>query len=376
MPEVFNWQLGRKMPYQYPETRPQKQFALIMDPNKCIACQTCTVNCKQTWTWGKGQEYMLWNNVETKPYGFFPTGWDVRILDRLGEGGWENGVYKGKTIFEAAPKGERLEGWFPQDEDWAHPNIGEDEPAGRAEVGTYVPQTPHDMWMFYLPRICNHCTYPACVAACSRNSIYKRPEDGIVLIDQSRCRGYRECVRGCPYKKPMFNNNTRVSEKCVGCYPFLENGYQNQCVSACIGRIRLMGYVSQPESVNEFNPVDFLIKIRKLALPLYPQFGTEPNVYYLPPIHVPGSYLLQMFGPGAIEAVKTYRNIPNDEQLLGALLLFGTTNRQIHRFKVENGRAYGYDDKGVEIVSVPLREPTYVRAFHDEKFGVYRHNIT
>jgi glyoxylase-like metal-dependent hydrolase (beta-lactamase superfamily II) len=41
----------------------------------------------------------------------------------------------------------------------------------------------HNTWFFYLARICNHCTYPACLAACPRQAIYKRPEDGIVLID-------------------------------------------------------------------------------------------------------------------------------------------------------------------------------------------------
>ncbi|HYG58184.1 MAG TPA: dehydrogenase, partial [Symbiobacteriaceae bacterium] len=139
MEQVFNWQLGRKMDYFYPEARPKKQFTMIIDPNKCIACQTCTVNCKQSWTWGKGQEYMLWNNVETKPYGFWPTGWDVRVLEKLGTGGWENGVYQGKTIFEAAPTGERVAGWLPDREHWAYPNLGEDEPAGSVEQGTYIP---------------------------------------------------------------------------------------------------------------------------------------------------------------------------------------------------------------------------------------------
>lgn len=376
MEQVFNWQLGRKMDYLYPEVRPKKQFTMIIDPNKCIACQTCTVNCKQTWTWGKGQEYMLWNNVETKPYGFWPTGWDVRVLEKLGTGGWEGGVYKGKTIFEAAPAGERVAGWLPDREHWAYPNLGEDEPVGAVEQGTYIPNGPHDRWMFYLPRICNHCTYPACLSACSRNSIYKRPEDGIVLTDQSRCRGYRECVRACPYKKVMFNNSTGVSEKCIGCYPALENGFQNQCVTACIGRIRLSGWNYGPETVDEHSPIDFLVKVRKIALPLYPQFGTEPNVFYMPPIHVPEPYLIQMFGAGAPAAIKTYRNIPNDETLLGLLMLFGTTDRIIHRFKVENGKAYGYDEKGVELVSVPVREPSYIRPFYDGKLDVYRHNIT
>ena len=78
MARVNNWQLGREMAYWYPENRPQKQFAAVFDVNKCIACQTCTLACKTTWTSGKGQEYMLFNNVESKPYGSYPLAWTRR----------------------------------------------------------------------------------------------------------------------------------------------------------------------------------------------------------------------------------------------------------------------------------------------------------
>jgi nitrate reductase beta subunit len=84
MARVHNWQIGRDMSYWYPENRPQKQFAAVFDINKCIACQTCTLACKTTWTSGKGQEYMLWNNVESKPYGFYPLSWDLKLLQMLG----------------------------------------------------------------------------------------------------------------------------------------------------------------------------------------------------------------------------------------------------------------------------------------------------
>ncbi len=376
MPDVFNWQIGRNMAYEYEANRPQRQVAWVFDTNKCIACQTCTISCKQTWTWGQGQEYMLWNNVETKPYGFFPTGWDVRLLQMLGPGGWKDGIYQGKTVFESATSDERVKGWQPESEHWAYPNVGEDEPAGATDRGTYVPSIPHDVWFFYLARICNHCTYPACLAACPRQAIYKRPEDGIVLVDQARCRGYQECVTACPYKKVMFNNVSGTSEKCIGCYPKIEQGEQTQCVTSCIGRIRFAGFISPPGKVDEKNPIDYLVKVRKVALPLYPQSGTEPNVYYIPPIHAPLPFLRQMFGDGVDAAIETYKKTKDDPSLLGLQMLMGATPKIIHQFKVEKETAYGYDADGKELVNVPLREPTFIRKYFDDANNVYLHNIT
>src|SRR2546428_12250192 len=72
MPEVYNWQLGRKMLYPYEERHPKWQFAFVFNINRCIACQTCSMADKSTWLFSKGQEDMWWNNVETKPYGGDP----------------------------------------------------------------------------------------------------------------------------------------------------------------------------------------------------------------------------------------------------------------------------------------------------------------
>ena len=80
------------------------------------------------------------------------------------------------------------------------------------------------MAFFYLPRICNHCLNPACVASCPSGAIYKRGEDGVVLINQEVCRAWRMCVTACPYKKTYYNWNTGKSEKCILCYPRIEAG--------------------------------------------------------------------------------------------------------------------------------------------------------
>ncbi len=393
MSTVKNWQLGRDMEYPYDEARPQRQIAYIFDTNKCIECQTCTIACKTTWTSGKGQEHIFYNNVETKPYGFYPHGWDVNLLDKLGPGEWtsspdqvvnaandpnagKNYVYKGKTIFEAGKEvGERALGYAPEEEDYASPNLGEDVCAGSVEQGAFF-QNIHNVWMYYLARICNHCTYPGCLSACPRKAIYKRPEDGIVLIDQSRCRGYRECVKACPYKKVFYNSVTRVSEKCIGCYPLIEKGEQPQCVKTCIGKIRLQGFISKPGEERADNPIDYLVRIKKIALPLYAQYGTEPNVYYIPPVHVPIDFTQQMFGPGVQAAMNTYRSAPTDKTLLSALLMFGNTPRIVHSFKNEGDFAIGYEADGKEAVRVPLDEPFFKRDFFDKTRKVFRLNVT
>ncbi len=378
MPKVFNWHINREMEYAYSAAPPAKQFAAVFDINKCIACQTCSMICKNAWTSGRGQEYMWWNNVETKPYGGFPQAWDMRVLSLLGPQSWDGDSYTGKTLFEAALEGNtgrRAVGWLPEDEDWANPNIGEDESFGRIDGGTFF-TLPHPVWSFYLQRICNHCTYPACLAACPRQAIYKRSEDGIVLLDQERCRGYRECVRACPFKKVLYNIATRVSEKCIGCFPRVEQGLQPLCTAGCIGRIRINGWIHSPQEADRENPVDFLVHDRKVALPLYPQFGLQNNIYYVPPIHVPPAYLQQMFGPRLEKAIETYRRAKDDPEMLGVFVLMGATDRWMEKFRVRGDEAIGYDAKGDEIVRVPLKEPVFIRPNFDNSRSVYRHNIT
>ena len=411
MASVYNWQLGRGMSYPHQEAHSQLQFAFVFNINRCIACQTCTMACKSTWTFAKGQEYMWWNNVESKPYGGYPNNWDVKLLAMLeaedpdGQA-WRNGKFRGKTIFEAAEnhssgdRSMRALGYIPTDEEWQSPNIHEETATGKIREkdkwGHSAELPEHQVWFFYLQRLCNHCTYPACLAACPRNAIYKRPEDGIVLIDQERCRGYRKCVEACPYKKPMYNSTTRVSEKCIACYPRIEGKdatlspdstpIETRCMTACVGKIRLQGLIKKTAdgewAKDPENPIHFLVRERRIALPLYPQFGTEPNGFYIPPRWVPRSYLTQMFGPGVNNAIEQYSS--PDRELLAVLQLFRTTQRVIFKFKIEKGKkvaeientlpsgkkvmqeifndtVIGYDNIGEELVRITVEEPTFER---------------
>lgn len=402
MANVYNWHLGREMSYPYQNGTGGWQFAAVFNTNRCIACQTCTFACKSTWTFSPGQELMWWNNVETKPYGGYPHNWDVKLLDMLEQanpGGqvWNAsakgsdapyGRFEGKTIFEAADgMTQRALGYLPTEEEWKGPNNGEDVATGWSSNGAELPA--HSGWFFYLQRICNHCTYPACLAACPRQAIYKREEDGIVLIDQERCRGYRKCVEACPYKKAMYRPTTRTSEKCIACFPRVEGSdpltggepMETRCMATCVGKIRLQGLVRVDDTgrwvEDRQNPLYFLVHVEKVALPLYPQFGTQPNVYYIPPRWVPRPYLRQMFGPGVDEAIERYTN-PSRE-LLAVLQLFRATQKIIFSYAIEpgpkvgevringklreiyNDTVIGYGRNGNEVVRVTVEEPVYER---------------
>jgi ethylbenzene hydroxylase subunit beta/complex iron-sulfur molybdoenzyme family reductase subunit beta len=153
------------------------------------------------------------------------------------------------------------------------------------------------------------------MAACPRNAIVKRPEDGIVLIDEDRCRGYRFCMEACPYKKIYFNHVTKVAQKCIFCFPRIEAQVSNACARQCPGRIRFVGYRDDPNA-----PIYKLVEKWKVAIPLHPDFGTEPNVFYVPPLapprfdengeideskpRIPDEYLVSLFGPVVLETLE------------------------------------------------------------------------
>lgn len=353
----------------------RSQIAMVFHLDKCIGCHTCSIACKNIWTDRKGAEYMWWNNVETKPGTGYPTKWENQDIYK---GGWEkngdsvslkgSGKLKGlKNIFHN-PHMPVLDDYY---EPWTYkyqdlitsPEI-QDQPTARPVsliTGKLMDVKSGPNWdddlsgspdyarqdvnldkltegekeamfqlermtLHYLPRICNHCLNPACVASCPSGALYKRGEDGVVLINQERCRAWRMCVTACPYKKSYYNWHTGKSEKCVLCYPRLESGQAPACFHSCVGRIRYLGVLlydadrieeiaSAKESelvdkqrsiyLNPFNeeviamarengiadstitaaqksPVYKFVKEWELALPLHPEFRTLPNLFYVP----------------------------------------------------------------------------------------------
>lgn len=367
----------------------RSQISMVFHLDKCIGCHTCSVACKNIWTDRKGTEYMWWNNVETKPGTGYPTQWEDQEKYK---GGWENrgsglpliGSKEGANGLRLKLQN-RLQAlgnifanpYMPSMDDYYEPWTytytdlftappGDDQPTARPisridgkpmeiEAGpnwdddlggsqVYAANDPllqdlseterqqffsiDRLFYFYVPRICNHCLNPACVAACPSGAIYKRGEDGIVLINQDKCRGWRMCVSACPYKKTYYNWSTGKSEKCILCYPRLETGQAPACFHSCVGRIRYLGVLlydadrieeackvpdgelvqaqrnilldpSDPKvmaaartsgipdgviTAAQRSPVYQYVKEWGLALPLHPQFRTLPMLFYVPPL--------------------------------------------------------------------------------------------
>ena len=355
--------------------RIKAQYAMVLNLDKCIGCHTCSIPCKNVWTNRPGAEYMWFNNVECKPGIGYPKKWENQEIHN---GGWQRQgntlklkaggrVHKGLNIFHnpdlptidayyepwsydydklvSSPRrrhqpsirpksqltGEHLKlRWGPNwEDDLAGASVTAPGDVNFKNLDHAIYLQFRKVFMFYLPRLCEHCLNPACVASCPSGALYKRDEDGIVLVDQERCRGWRYCVSGCPYKKVYFNWKTGRAEKCLFCYPRIESGLTTLCAHSCVGRIRYVGVVlydadrileaaAVPSDENIFpahrdivldphdpetqkaaaaagiapnmmdaailSPIYKLIKTWNLALPLHPEYRTLPMVWYIPPL--------------------------------------------------------------------------------------------
>lgn len=355
------------------------QIAMVINLDKCIGCHTCSVTCKNTWTNRSGAEYMWFNNVETKPGAGYPDQWEDQ---KRYKGGWHlkqgqltlrsgfrrQGLSLAKIFYN--PNFPTIDNYY---EPWTYdyqkllksparkhmptarpqslltgeyieklkkgPNW-DDDLAGGPQVGRRDPNLQELLekevclefekaFMLYLPRLCEHCLNPGCVASCPSGAIYKRDEDGIVLVDQEKCRGWRYCTSGCPYKKVYYNWKTYKAEKCIFCYPRVEEGMPTVCSETCSGRVRYMGVLlydadrvqqaaSEPDEralydaqlglfldphdskiieqarhdgihedwleAAQRSPVYKLTVQYGLALPLHPEYRTLPMVWYIPPL--------------------------------------------------------------------------------------------
>ncbi len=298
------------------------QVAMVFDLNKCMGCQTCSIACKVLWTGEQGEEHQWWMTTNTQPGLGTPKGWEDMgggikngVLQPGHQptraefgGGWDfnyNEVFyggKGREVhLQPTDKGDGTTRWGM--------NWDEDQGAGEYPNSYY----------FYLPRLCNHCTNPVCVSACPSGAMYKRSEDGAVLRDEEICQGARFCMEACPYKKIYFNYARDVAQHCILCFPRLEVGVAPACARQCPGRLVFVGLKDDKNS-----PIYKLVNEWKVALPLHPEFGTEPNIYYIPPLspyrlnedmsideetpRIPPEYLESLFGEGVHGALDTLKS--------------------------------------------------------------------
>ena len=356
--------------------RVMAQMSMVMNLDKCIGCHTCSVTCKQVWTNRDGMEYVWFNNVETRPGVGYPRQYEDQEKWR---GGWRRNK-RGRLKLRSGGRISKLAHIFanpdlPTIDDYYEPwtydydmlttapqtkngpvarpkslltgenmditwsgnwddNLGGSQETAAddpilAHMSEHVRMEFEQTFMFYLPRICEHCLNPSCVSACPSGAMYKREEDGIVLVDQDACRGWRMCVSACPYKKVYFNHKTNKAEKCTLCYPLIELGKPTICSETCVGRLRYLGLMLydadrvleaaaiedehelldaqravmldpfDPEVIAaaqaggmaddwieaaQNSPIYKLISEYKVALPLHPEYRTIPMVWYIPPL--------------------------------------------------------------------------------------------
>ena len=91
------------------------------------------------------------------------------------------------------------------------------------------------VFSYSLSIACMHCETPLCADVCPTAAISKR-DDGVVLLDTTKCIGCRYCEWACPYGATQFNEELGVITKCDFCQDFLAQGQNPACVDACVMR--------------------------------------------------------------------------------------------------------------------------------------------
>ena len=127
---------------------------------------------------------------------------------------------------------------------------------------------------FFVPKLCNQCTHPACVQVCPVGATY-RTKDGIVLIDPDYCIGCRYCVQACPYGARYLHAEKGVADKCTWCYHRITKGLQPACVEVCPVGARVFGDRRDKQS-----PISLFIRNNRVQV-LRPESGNAPNVFYV-----------------------------------------------------------------------------------------------
>src|SRR3990172_4159423 len=224
---------------------------MVMDLNKCIGCQTCTIACKRLWARDEGMDYMWWNSVNTQPGRGTPRDWE-----QMG-GGFRDGVAQASRIPTRREFGEAWE--FNHEEVFFGGKGNEEHLRVKGEAPDWGPNWDEDQGAGEYP-----------------NAYY-------------------------------FYHIRKLSQKCILCFPRVEQGVAPACARMCPGRVRFVGYRDDPNG-----PIWKLVEKWQGGPPPHPEDGTEPNVFYVPPIapprfdengeldetrpRIPDEYLISLFG--------------------------------------------------------------------------------
>lgn len=211
------------------------QWAFGVDAEKCIGCLRCVEACKRE------------NNVLPDAHHFRT--WVERYVTLEGE-------EKARIDSQADPVNIEASG---AEGHYRFANRYKDAKVEKA---------------FFAPKLCNHCTHPACVQVCPTGATYKT-EDGVVLIDHTYCIGCQYCVQACPYGARYFNEEKGVTDKCTWCYHRITKGLQPACVEVCPVGARIFGDRNDKQSL-----ISQFIQNHRVQV-LRPETGNAPNVFYV-----------------------------------------------------------------------------------------------
>ena len=292
---------------------------MVFDLNKCLGCQTCTIACKRLWTRDEGMEYMWWATVNTQPGRGTPRDWEQS------GGGFRDGVAQAGRLptredFGDAWKFNHEEVFYGGKGSGAHlkpegkpdwgPNWDEDQGAGEFPNSLLLLPAAH-LQPLYAPGLRRGLPF--------RWRSYKRPEDGIVLRRRgSSAEGYAQVHAGVSVQEDLLQSRAQGRAEVHLLLPRVDQQVAPACARMCPGRVRFAGYLDDPEG-----PIYKLVKQWKVAIPLHPEYGTQPNVYYVPPLapprfdengeidesrpRIPDEYLESLFGPVVHDALATLK---------------------------------------------------------------------
>lgn len=177
-------------------------------------------------------------------------------------------------------------------------------------IKVFLMQDSNDTAPYWFPKPCFHCNQPPCVKVCPVGATYKRT-DGIVLVDSDRCIGCKFCMTACPYSSRVFQWDepgdhegnehdhhhqayspetsvpSRVGTvgKCDFCPDMARQGKLPMCVTGCPNGVIYFGDKNEDIVTNGTESFRFSELIHDRAgYHFMAELGTEPNVYYLPPV--------------------------------------------------------------------------------------------